>query len=207
MSFDLEAKDWDKDPKKVERAQIIAHNINQFIQPNQKLDAFEFGCGTGLLSYYLKDHFKNITLADTSSGMIAVLEDKIRKEKLEHFKALLIDVLSETVAIKNYDVVYTLMTMHHIADTEKILQIFHSMIKAGGFLCLADLEKEDGSFHSHLSDFKGHLGFDRAQLVQLLNQNGFQVEYNEICYDIVRIKEGRERTYPLFLMIAKKTNL
>jgi 2-polyprenyl-3-methyl-5-hydroxy-6-metoxy-1,4-benzoquinol methylase len=204
MSFDQQAQDWDKDPKKLERAQIIAREIKDFIQPNQKLEAFEFGCGTGLLSYYLKDHFKTITLADTSSGMIDVLQQKIQKEKLHHFKPLLIDVLSDAIPQKKYDVIYTLMTMHHIPDTEKILQIFHSMIKPGGFLCLADLEKEDGSFHSQIPDFVGHLGFDRGELGLLLKQNSFGVEYNEICYEIVRTKEGRERSYPMFLMMAKK---
>jgi 2-polyprenyl-3-methyl-5-hydroxy-6-metoxy-1,4-benzoquinol methylase len=204
MSFDQQAQDWDKDPKKIERAQIIAREIKDFIQPNQKLEAFEFGCGTGLLSYYLKDHFKTITLADTSSGMIDVLQQKIQKEKLHHFKPLLIDVLSDAIPKKKYDVVYTLMTMHHIPDTKKILQIFHSMIKPGGFLCLADLEKEDGSFHSQIPDFVGHLGFDRVELGLLLKQNDFGVEYDEICYEIVRNKEGRERSYPMFLMMAKK---
>ena len=204
MSFDQQAQDWDKDPKKVERAEIIAREINDFIQPNHKLDGFEFGCGTGLLSYYLKDHFKTITLADTSKGMIAVLEEKIKKEELHHFNALLLDLLTDRVPQKKYDVVYTLMTMHHILDTEKILQKFSDIIKPGGYLCLADLDKEDGSFHSQMPDFNGHFGFNRAELSKLLKQNGFQVEYNDICYEIVRIKEDVKKSYPLFLMIGKK---
>lgn len=204
MSFDQEAQDWDKDPKKVERAKIIANEIKTFIRPNRKLDAFEFGCGTGLLSYFLKDDFKTITLADTSKGMMTVLEEKIKKEELIHFKPLLIDLLTEAVPQSKYDVVYTLMTMHHILDTEKILQKFNAIIKPGGFLCLADLDKEDGSFHSQMPDFRGHLGFDREELTEILHQNGFQVEYNEICYEIVRTKEGKEKSYPLFLMMAKK---
>ncbi len=202
MSFDQQAQGWDKDPKKLERSEIVAREINNYIHPNRKHEAFEFGCGTGLLSYYLKDHFKTITLADTSSGMISVLQEKIEKEKLSHFKPLLIDLLSEEVPPKKYDVVYTLMTLHHIPDTEKILEIFHSMIKPGGILCLADLVKEDGSFHSQIPDFTGHWGFDRDELSQLLSQKGFRVEYNEICYEIIRTKEGRDRNYPLFLMMA-----
>jgi len=51
--------------------------INEFIQPNKKLNALDFGCGTGLLSFKLKDFFKTITLTDNSEGMISVLQEKV----------------------------------------------------------------------------------------------------------------------------------
>ena len=76
MYFDKEAQDWDNDSQKVERAEVFANEINNFIQPNKKLNALEFGCGTGLLSFKLKDFFKTITLVDNSKGMIAVLQKK-----------------------------------------------------------------------------------------------------------------------------------
>lgn len=202
MSFDQQAQDWDKDPKKVERAEIFAQKINDIIQPNQELHAFEFGCGTGLLSYYLKDHFKSITLADTSAGMIAVLKEKIKIEKLSHFKPLLIDLLVDPAPQQEYDVLYTLMTMHHILDIHQILEKFHSIVKIGGYICIADLNKEDGSFHANFPDFDGHNGFDRDELSKTLKQHGFQVVYDEICYEIIKTIEDESKNYPLFLMIA-----
>jgi len=51
--------------------------INEFIQPKKKLNALDFGCGTGLLSFKLKDFFKTITLTDNSEGMISVLQEKV----------------------------------------------------------------------------------------------------------------------------------
>ena len=51
--FDEKAQNWDNDITKVERANIFAREIYNFIQPDRLMNALEFGCGTGLLSYQL----------------------------------------------------------------------------------------------------------------------------------------------------------
>ena len=40
------------------------------------------------------------------------------------------------------------MTLHHIPDTNGILNKFHALLEPNGYLLVADLEKEDGSFHT-----------------------------------------------------------
>ena len=39
------------------------------------------------------------------------------------------------------------MTLHHIHDLSTVLAAFATLLADGGHLCIADLEKEDGSFH------------------------------------------------------------
>jgi ubiquinone/menaquinone biosynthesis C-methylase UbiE len=204
MHFDDEAKDWDNDPKKTERAIVFAKEIIDFIKPDKTLDALEFGCGTGLLSFQLKDYFSSITLADNSEGMIKVLEEKIDKEGVENFKPLHIDSLESDLNINEYDVIYTLMTLHHIPDVDNIVKVFNSILKRGGYLCIADLVKEDGSFHSDHDTFDGHNGFDRNELKDILSNNDFNVEYYNICFEIVKEFDAKIKKYPLFLMICKK---
>jgi len=68
----------------------------------------------------------------------------------------------------------TLMTLHHIPDTAKILASFYSLLQPGGVLCICDLDKEDGSFHSHEDAFDGHNGFDRKELGKELEKSRFQ---------------------------------
>lgn len=206
MHFDNQAKNWDNDPKKIERAQVFAKEISSFIKPNKKLSAFEFGCGTGLLSYHLKDEFKNITLADNSEGMINVLKEKIEKENLDNFNPLLIDLLNDETINEKYNVVYTLMTMHHVDNIDSAIKGFNSILESNGFLCIADLVTEDGSFHSNFPDFNGHKGFDKKELSDILERNGFTVEYYNIAFEIPRNVNGEIKKYPLFLMIGRKTN-
>jgi len=202
MHFDIQAKDWDNDPKKTERAQIFAQEITNFIKPHKTWDALEFGSGTGLLSYELKDVFEEITLIDNSPGMINVLKEKVKNNNITNFKPLLLDLLEDNLDIGKFNVIFTLMTLHHIPNLNKILNIFNSLLKTNGFLCIADLVKEDGSFHYEYPDFDGHNGFDKNELSYFLTSNGFKVEYYNICFEIK--KESENKTYPLFLMICKK---
>ncbi len=200
MSFNEQAKNWDDDPVKVERAKVFAKEIANFIPQKKKMKALEFGCGTGLLSLELKNVFNPVTLVDTAENMLNVLHKKIRSENLTHFKPVLIDLLNDKLNDSDFDVIYTLMTMHHIIDPDKILTKFYSLLKSNGYLCIADLVKEDGSFHSGVADFNGHNGFDKNELTKILNKNGFEVVFYKICYEI----EKDNRKYPLFLMIGKK---
>jgi 2-polyprenyl-3-methyl-5-hydroxy-6-metoxy-1,4-benzoquinol methylase len=203
MHFDKQAQDWDNDPQKIERATVFANEINNFIQPNRELNALEFGCGTGLLSFKLKDFFKTITLVDNSEGMIAVLKDKIDKGGIQNFLPLQIDLFEEKNQLPKTDVIYTLMTLHHMVDLHKTSNAFHSMLETNGYLCIADLVKEDGSFHAHM-DFDGHNGFDKDELTLILTANGFRVDYYKECYVINKKVDEKFVNYPLFLMICKK---
>jgi len=94
--------------------------------------------------------------------------------------------------------------LHHIPDVNNIVKVFNSILKRGGYLCIADLVKEDGSFHSDHDNFDGHNGFDRNELSVTLSNNGFNVEYYKICFKIVKTIDDKSKKYPLFLMICKK---
>ncbi len=80
-NFDERARDWDSDPKKVERARVVADAIRKTIPLSQEMKALEYGCGTGLLSFALQPDLGEITLADTSQGMLDVLREKIAKRR------------------------------------------------------------------------------------------------------------------------------
>lgn len=204
MLFDDKALEWDNDPKKVERARIFAKEIHNFIRPNNKLTALEFGSGTGLLSYYLKDVFKTITLVDTSQGMMDVLKAKVETEHITNFIPIFTNLLEDKIKIAKQDAIYTLMTLHHISDLDKIMQVFSDLLHENGFLCIADLVHEDGSFHAHHTGFDGHNGFAKDELNAKLHQFGFKVVYYSVCYEIEKQYENGTKKYPLFLMIGKK---
>jgi ubiquinone/menaquinone biosynthesis C-methylase UbiE len=198
--FDKEAKNWDKNPEKTLRAKIFANEIVNFIQPEKKSKALEFGCGTGLLSFQLKNYFDQITLVDNSEGMITVLKEKVKHLNIKNFKPLLVDLLEDSTNIAKTDVIYTLMTLHHITNIDHTFKIFNSLLPQNGYLCIGDLVEEDGTFHPTSQNFTGHEGFNKMDLVNKLNNNGFETVYYTICYEI----EKNNKKYPLFLLIAKK---
>lgn len=203
--FDDKATEWDNDPKKVERARTFAEEIIKIIPIHKKLTALEFGCGTGLLSFFLKNVFHQITLVDNSAGMIEVLREKIDAQKIKNFTPSQIDLLNvEQLGLPSkHDVLYTLMTLHHIHDLDKIISIFKQILLPGGYLCIADLEKEDGSFHAEHPDFDGHNGFNKEELSSLLQTHGFEVVSYSVPLTLEKPVKNRIKTFPLFLLVAK----
>jgi Methyltransferase domain. len=107
---------------------------------------------------------------------------------------------------QSFDLVYTQMTLHHVADFKEMLELFHQMLEPGGWLCIADLDKEDGSFHGE--GFDGHNGFDRQELEMAAAGVGFgQVGFSTIFEMVKAGADGVVRNYPLFLMSCQKNGV
>jgi len=204
MNFDQKAKDWDKDPQRVERARVFANEIIKFLGDRKPENAMEFGSGTGLVSFWLKDNFKSITLADNSAGMMEVLNEKIKKENISNMKPLLLDIFMGKPDLSDFDIIYTLLTLHHIKDIDKTFAIFNSMLSPGGYVCIGDLVTEDGSFHHKDPEFDGHKGFDPVNMKNLISKNGFKIEVNKTFFVIEKEYHNALKKYPMFIIIAKK---
>ena len=65
------------------------------------------------------------------------------------------------------------MAMHHVKDTPRLIQRFSEHLSPGAFIALADLDKEDGSFHPEDTEGIFHLGFKRNELQVILEKYGF----------------------------------
>jgi ubiquinone/menaquinone biosynthesis C-methylase UbiE len=200
--FDKKAKTWDSDPVKIVRAFAMAEGILNHIPSSTQLTGLEYGCGTGLLSFALLPHFNQITLADSSVGMLAVLEEKIAAAGVTKMKPVMLNLESDPLPAEKYGVIFTAMTLHHIADAGKLLHDFYAMLDSPGYLCIVDLDSEDGSFHG--SDFTGHKGFDRDELHRKASQAGFRNIHFTTIFNITKGEGPGQTDFPLFLMVAEK---
>jgi ubiquinone/menaquinone biosynthesis C-methylase UbiE len=163
--------------------------------------ALEFGAGTGLLSFLLRDKLKEITLVDNSAGMVKVLREKLSADNTGNMKVLDIDLEHDDYPDGRVDLIYTLMVLHHVNDVETIIRKFSGMLNPGGYLAIADLYPEDGSFHGE--SFNGHKGFDTAKLAALLEKYGFRVISQRKVYVIDKIiSDNSRKQFEVFLMIA-----
>jgi len=199
--FDARAATWDDDPTKVERAQAVADAIVRNVTLNPLMRALEYGCGTGLLSFMLRPRLGHITLADVSDGMLAVAAGKIAAANDAAMRATRLDLITDPLPVDRFDVIYSLMTLHHIPDTDAILRRFHALLARPGCLCIADLDTEDGSFHG--PGFDGHLGFDRPALGAKARQAGFATAEFSTAYEMIKTVDGEPRRFPVFLMVAR----
>jgi ubiquinone/menaquinone biosynthesis C-methylase UbiE len=197
-NFDERAKDWDADPMKVERARIVADAIRATVDFGPGSCALEYGCGTGLLSFFLQADFASITLADTSLGMLDVLSGKIKAAGAVNMFPVRLDLCADPLPAARFHVLYSLMTLHHIPDTECILRRFHDVLEPDGWLALADVDKEDGSFHGpEVTDV--YHGFARDVFQAQVEAAGFR----DVAFTTVYKIPKAGRVYPIFLMAAR----
>lgn len=203
--FDEAASTWDEDPDHIQRAVKLAKELTPLIEKHQLRSALDYGSGTGLLSFLMAGQLEHITLMDTSQGMLEEAQRKIDREDLGHKMETVRGDLLLQPASRSFDLIYILMTLHHIQDTRGILQRFYEHLNPGGILCIADLDEEDGSFHAEYPDFDGHNGFDQSTLQHLLETTGFQNVRSKIFDQINKKTNAQNRSYSLFLMTSQKT--
>ena len=200
--FDIKASEWDKSNMHLDRAGTVAGEILKSIPLTAEMKALEFGAGTGLLSFLLRDYFKEITLIDNSAGMVKVLQEKVHSMNAGNMKVLNVDLEHDDYLDSRFDLIYTLMVLHHVNDVETIIRKFSGMLNPGGHLAIADLYSEDGSFHG--TGFSGHRGFDPSTLATLLGKYGFSNVSHRNVYLIEKVTaDNLMKQFEVFLMTAE----
>ncbi len=199
MSFDDAARNWDT-PERMERAQALAASILHTIGSAQKTAALEFGYGTGLLSFLLREYFESVYCVDASEGMLDVLRQKIEKAGAINLIPANTALLEKSKLFGTFDVIYSSMVFHHIIDVTAQLRTLYPLLRPNGLLITIDLDQEDGSFHRAEPDFHGHNGFDRLELAKRMQESGFFDIQFETAYEGMK----GDLPYSLFLCRAKK---
>jgi len=208
--FDERAADWD-DEAKVERSRVVARAIRDQVDVDATTRVFEYGAGTGLTAQHLASDgpVGPVTLADPSAGMRQVMAAKIADGRLPADARLTsIDLASDDAPdpqadpqwdpAARFDLIVTVMALHHIPDAARALAAMAQLLAPGGHLAIVDLDAEDGSFHADLEGFGGHDGFDRDRLTAMLVEAGFDEPTWRHVHHVVK----HDQPYPLFLAVA-----
>ncbi len=202
--FDKEAAQWDADAFRSRLASDVATAMIREVHPSKDMKVLDFGCGTGLVTLRLQPLVREITGADSSHGMLDVLQTKIASQKLANVRTQFVDFEKGERVAGGYDLIVSSMVAHHVPDTLALLREWHSLLLPGGQICFADLDTEDGTFHN---DNTGvfHFGFDRDALKRLLQEAGFDNIRASTATVMTKEIEGRGvREFPIFLIAARK---
>ncbi len=195
--FAHKSKSWDMNSKRVKNAKGIAELIVKNIKLNKSMELMDLGAGTGLLSYFIAPFVKKIVAVDNSPSMLIEFENKCNEFSCE--TEVIEKDLSSEILEREVDGIISSMTIHHLEDTAALLSKLYTMLDVGGFVAIADLDSEDGSFHS---DNAGvfHYGFDRVILENIAKEIGFK----EIKFDLASTINKPHREFTVFLMTAVK---
>ncbi|HQF56776.1 MAG TPA: methyltransferase domain-containing protein [Fibrobacteria bacterium] len=199
--FDALAREWDLAPHHVRRTTDIADLLNERI-PLAGMSALEVGAGTGLLSFALAGRLSRVVASDPSQGMVDILEDKIRQSGIGNIASLRCGDDLDGVD-GPFDLVLLQMALHHVPDPRAFLGRAAGKIRQGGWIAVADLDTEDGSFHGpDVADI--HFGFKRSEIVEWFALAGFEPISIETVHTMSRQGPQGSREYPIFLATARK---
>ena len=195
--FDNAAKEWDRNERRRQTAEKIFEAVNSRITLKPHMDIMDFGAGTGLLSFKIAPFANSVTAVDLSEKMLEQLKSK-NSARL-HIETVVQDIMQNPLE-KRFDGIVSSMAMHHIEETGIFFNTLYAHLKRGGFIAIADLYKEDGSFHTAGNNGVYHFGFDTETLEQLLEKTGFK----NITFHHVHSIEKPHRNFDLFLLSAYK---
>jgi len=185
----------------------VADAMAEYLQLGGHEVLLDYGTGTGVVALRLAPLAKEVICADSSRGMLDVLDGKIRSSGRTNARTILLDLeqIRGDVELPRVDVVVSSMAMHHIADTGALLRSFFSLLAPGGRIALADLDTEPGDFHEDNTGVQ-HVGFDRAQLEALAAEAGFVEVATSTTYRMKKqTAAGIERDFPIFLLTGQRS--
>jgi len=194
--FDKRAEGWDSGDIRVNGAKTIADAINAKITLKNSMDIMDFGVGTGLLGFEIAKVVKKVFGVDTSTQMLAKLQEKNTSElRIEPINQ---DIVKEPLS-QTFDGLVSSMTLHHVENLKAFFDVIYKNINKDGFIAIADLETEDGTFHS---DNAGvfHFGFERKELCKIVENCGFK----DVKFENINTINKPHRDFGVFLLTATK---
>jgi len=195
--FAHKSKSWDMNSKRVQNAKGIADLIVKNIKLDESMELMDFGAGTGLLSYFVSPHVSKISAVDNSPSML--LEFKNKCDEFSCETEIIEKDLSTDMLDRKFDGIISSMTIHHLEDTKALFFKLYTMLNDGGFIAIADLDTEDGSFHSDNAGVFHH-GFEREKLEKQAKDVGFK----EIGFELASTINKPHREFTVFLMTGLK---
>ena len=195
--FASKAKDYDTEVSRTQNVSTIAQTILNEVAFSKEMSIMDFGSGTGLLLSEIAPYVGQITAVDISPAMNNVLASK--KDGMPCVLQIVqMDLAKETLN-QEFDAIISSMTIHHIEEPLALFQKFYTLLKTEGTIAIADLDSEDGSFHTEDTGVF-HCGFDRENFVQMAQKAGF----TDIKIQDASTITKSNTNYSVFLLTAKK---
>jgi len=195
--FDAVASTWDEEPRRVQLAADIAAAIKASVPLSADWDGLDYGCGTGLLTLNLAPALRSMVGMDSSPGMVERLNAKCAAAGILNTRAVCGNLEQGEMPAGPFHLVASAMTLHHIPEVAPLLASLRRLLHPGGWIALADLETEDGSFHDDQTGVFHH-GFSRDELEALLARAGF----GSITVRSAAAVRKHEHSYPILLAVA-----
>lgn len=142
QSFDRTAADYDRLGDLGENEAITSWLVNAL--PTAGRRAVDLGCGTGRHAVLLAGRFTRVDAIDLSLPMIEIARAKRSRPNLVYQQADLLDA----AGCGDYDLVLSVMTLHHVPDLQAALARIKGLLAPGGRMVLVDPYPEESALRA-----------------------------------------------------------
>jgi len=195
--FAHKSKSWDMNSRRVKNAKSIADLISKNINLTKDMTVMDLGAGTGLLSFFISPYVNKVVAVDNSPSMLKEFISK-SDEFVSTTEAVEADIMKYQPDFK-YNLIISSMTIHHINDIPALFSKLYELLDDNGYIAIADLDSEDGTFHSEDTGVCHH-GFDRDWIVDIAKQAGFK----NTKIQTASIIKKPHKDFSVFLLTASK---
>jgi len=184
-------------------ARAVADAIQKAVALRPDMNVMDFGAGTGLVTLGLLPYVGNLTAVDASGEMLRVLDEKLKALRIGNVHTMLCEIGKTPLPVAEFDLIVSSMVLHHIPDVPETLHRLRPCLRLGGWIALADLDSEDGTFHSDSTGVYHH-GLDREEVCRWLQDARFTDTTSREAHRMVRSSpDGQTRQYPVFLVTGR----
>ncbi|MDQ7068054.1 MAG: class I SAM-dependent methyltransferase [Sulfurimonas sp.] len=194
--FKNKADKWDDGTLRKSTPLAIAEAIKKRFDLTKEMEIMDFGVGTGLLGFEIAKDVKKVFGVDMSPSMLSKLREKNTPEL--SIEAIEQDIIKEPLD-DIFDGIISSMTLHHVENLEAFFQSIYKNLSEGAFIAIADLEKEDGSFHSDNTGVY-HFGFEKEKLCEIVKKCGFK----DVSFENITTINKPQKDFGVFLLSAKR---
>ncbi|HPS57069.1 MAG TPA: methyltransferase domain-containing protein [Spirochaetota bacterium] len=202
--FDLAALTWDEKPQRLQLNRDIFRAIDQTVQLTDGISVLDFGCGTGLLSLQILERTGSVTCADSSAGMLEVLESKVKDAGIDGVTTIHLKSDDAEGLTGSYALITSSMTFHHVQDVPQLVKKLAGHLESGGTLCAADLDPDEGKFHEDNTGVH-HYGFTRKKMMEYFRDAGLADVKATTAAAVERMNAaGEQVSFTVFLVTGTK---
>lgn len=130
------SKQFDRVSEEYDFVSELFNNNNLFISnmSSKKGRVLDIGCGSGILTIELSEHYKEVVGIDISEEMLSIARSKRQKDNISYIK---MDA-NELFFDKTFDFIVSRATFHHLSDIQSVLNSMKSLLNKGGKIIILD---------------------------------------------------------------------
>ncbi len=151
----------------------------RFLNPESILDkvglskemAFaDLGCGTGYFTIPVSRRVKKVFSIDVQKGMLDIVRQKIKKQKLTNIEPILSEEASIPLSDNSVDVLLMANVFHELEDRSSILKEGKRILSGEGKMIIVDWKKIEMDFGPPVEE-----RLTAEEVISICKDNGFEV--------------------------------